>query len=130
MCISLSRFTLGESISLENVCIYRNVYCVGTFVCPRAHLSEWVNIVLLELVFWVNVCVLTKICMLYSFSHRPQQHIGINLYTAYTHYTCSAMREQCKRVGVRLYPLRGCVSVTVCVFAKNVVGSVCANLSV
>lgn len=42
------------------------------------------------------------------------------------------MWEQCDRVGVRLYPLRGCVSVTVCVlgFAENVVGSVCANLSV
>lgn len=42
------------------------------------------------------------------------------------------MWEQCNRVGVRLYPLRGCVSVTVCVlgFAENVVGSVCSNLSV
>lgn len=42
------------------------------------------------------------------------------------------MREQCNRVRVRLYPLRGCVSVTVGVlgFAENVVGSVCTNLSV
>lgn len=41
------------------------------------------------------------------------------------------MREQSNRVRVRLYPLRGCVSVTVCVlgFAENVVGSTCANLS-
>lgn len=57
MCILLSRFTTGESISLGNVCvcIYRNIHCVGTSVWPNTNLSDWLNIFLLKFMFQMNV---------------------------------------------------------------------------
>ena len=57
VCFQLSRFTLGESRSLQNVCVctYRNVFCVGTCVCPWSHFS-WVGEYLLIGVF-LKECV-------------------------------------------------------------------------
>lgn len=82
----------------------------------------------------VEVSVLGESVCIHGDSHSlkcsmSQQHIQALICTQHTLIRL-ALWEQCNRVGVRLYPLRGCVSVTVLGFTENVVGSVCANLSV
>ncbi len=83
--------------------------CVGAFVCWRARLSEWVSI----LVLWVSMCAFIGICILHNFCHIDPRSTQTLICTQRTLIRPALLCGS--NVGVRLYPLRGCVSASVCV---------------